>query len=170
LIASRAKSIRARVFTFADMPPSGSPQLTAAESSLLLKWLDAGTPEFANQSPSGVSTGTGTGTGTGTDPLPVGPKFSEIKDKIFAAHDCLDCHGPQQTRRKQIHTVAKLLESGYIVVGEPQNSPLYTALIRDESDSKFMPRGGDRLPESEIKLIEQWIKDGAPDDTVSPGP
>ncbi|MCB1232604.1 MAG: hypothetical protein KDN19_20315 [Verrucomicrobiae bacterium] len=52
--------------------------------------------------------------------------------------------------------------------GNPEESGFLEQLKLPPGDSDFMPRKGDPLPESEIKLIEKWIAEGAIVDAKKP--
>jgi WD40 repeat protein len=88
---------------------------------------------------------------------------------IFQQH-CQGCHQPAKAGGGFNMTVyADLLKKGDrdkpgIVPGKPDASFL-VELIRPEDGKSEMPRGKDPLPDPQIKLIVDWIAQGAADDT-----
>src|SRR5262245_11138799 len=95
--------------------------------------------------------------------------YTQIRP-IFQQH-CQGCHQPAKAGGSYSMTVyADLLKKGErdkpgIVPGKLAESYLFQ-LIRPGGDSKLaMPKGKDPLPEFQIKLISDWISQGATDDT-----
>ena len=79
---------------------------------------------------------------------------------------CLTCHGPEKSKGGfRLDTFEALLKAGEsksasVVSGKPQQSELFRRItIKDEDDR--MPQKADPLPETEIVLIERWLKEGA---------
>jgi WD40 repeat protein len=88
---------------------------------------------------------------------------------IFQAN-CHGCHQPAFDNGDYVMTDFEGLvkggesEAASIVAGEPEESYLIE-LITPLDGSAEMPKGKKPLSESEIKLIERWIAEGAVDDT-----
>ena len=90
--------------------------------------------------------------------------FTQDIEPILQAH-CIDCHGPdEQESQFRLDRLATMLSGGNsgepaVVPGKPDESFLLK-LIQHKERGKEMPPDGS-LSKSEIKLIEQWIADGA---------
>ena len=88
---------------------------------------------------------------------------------IFQQH-CQGCHQPAKPQGGYVMTAhADLLKKGErdkpgVVPGKPQESYLLQ-LIRPADGKTEMPKGKDPLPEFQVKLIADWIAQGAVDDT-----
>lgn len=75
---------------------------------------------------------------------------------------CVKCHGGEKTQHglslKTYDDVMAGSENGYVIVpGDPVNSVLIDLITKGK-----MPKQGPRLLPAEIKLITEWVKDGAP--------
>lgn len=88
--------------------------------------------------------------------------------RILAQH-CLECHGPDADQREaglQLHAPASAtrpLPSGHtaVVPGKPEHSELLTRITAPD-DSRMPPaESGRRLDRREIRLLREWISDGA---------
>ncbi len=79
---------------------------------------------------------------------------------------CIACHGGvKQSGELSMMTLEDLLkagESGHlaIVPGKPNESELYKRLITNDEEER-MPYGEKPLPRAEIKILKQWIEEGA---------
>src|SRR5207248_6731623 len=100
------------------------------------------------------------------------PKVSYYKDvrPIFAQH-CNGCHQPAKPGGGFVMTAhPDLLKAGErekpgVVPGKPDRSYLLEQ-IRAHPDGKAeMPKGRDPLPPAQVKLVADWIAQGAADDT-----
>ena len=90
---------------------------------------------------------------------------------LFKAR-CVACHGEKPGKLKgdfDLRSSEGLLAGGEsekpsVVPGKPLESPLYLAVTRKyEDDWKAMPpKDNDRLSETELKHIHDWIAGGAP--------
>ena len=74
---------------------------------------------------------------------------------------CVKCHGGETTHRslvlKSYADVMAGSENGYVITpGDPANSTLI-----DMITSGRMPKSGPRLLPSQVRLITQWVKEGA---------
>jgi len=79
---------------------------------------------------------------------------------------CITCHGGvKQSGELSMMTRAEVLKSGEsgrttIVPGDPEASEFYRRLVTND-DEERMPFETTALPKEEIKIIHQWIKEGA---------
>ena len=80
---------------------------------------------------------------------------------------CFSCHGPDEAARagglrldERDGAVAARDNGRAIAPGDPAASVL-TERVRTDDPARRMPLGGDRLPEAEIQLLEDWISAGA---------
>ncbi len=90
--------------------------------------------------------------------------------RSLLSNRCFACHGPDEAKRvggfrlddpKSLFAAA---DSGKtpIAAGDPSQSELLRRLIAaDESERMPPPEFGVRLSNDEVKLVEQWIRDGA---------
>ena len=82
---------------------------------------------------------------------------------------CFNCHGPDPEKRKaklRLDTEAGAFADlgGYhaIVPGKPSASPLYKRIVSKDPDEKMPPpKSGRQLSATQIKLLKQWIEQGA---------
>lgn len=49
-------------------------------------------------------------------------------------------------------------ESYYIIAGDPESSPIYESLIKDENEFGFMPKNSSPLSERELEKVRAWIE------------
>lgn len=139
-----------------DMPPRGQPQLTSSQRSIIKRWIMSGS-RAARQS--------------------VPPKI------VLSQHDvlpivllrCTTCHGPRLKRGGlDLRTPVSMLKGGSqgpaFVAGDPDGSRM---IQRIESEA-CPPRGSllkyfvKRPAASEVKVLRDWIKAGAPVGDVKP--
>jgi dipeptidyl aminopeptidase/acylaminoacyl peptidase len=100
------------------------------------------------------------------------PKVSYYKDvrPILATH-CNGCHQPAKPLGGYLTTShAELLKSGErgkagVVKGKPEASYLVEQIKTPDKGKSAMPKGRDPLSSAQVKLISDWIKQGAADDT-----
>ena len=107
----------------------------------------------------------------GTAPAQQTAKFTRAQEDFFEsqirpllAAKCMECHGPRnQEAGLRVDSRAALLKGSekhpVIVAGDPQKSPLMTA-IRQTSDVKMPPE--EKLDPAQIDALRQWIKMGVP--------
>lgn len=99
-------------------------------------------------------------------------KVSYYRDvrPIFQLH-CQGCHQPAKAQGAYVMTThADLFEVGDsekapIVPGQPDKSYLVEQITPRDGQRPAMPQGKEPLTEAQIKLIRQWIAEGAKDDT-----
>lgn len=137
------------------MPKSPVPPLTSNEFNLLMRWINAGAPEFSqpNSPAPGIPP-------DGNPPLT--PTFSAIHQNIFVPK-CLACHSAGHSEANI--PLAKISDlSPYVVPGNPSGSTLW--IITNPSRSSRMPpasSGISALTTEERKTISDWITNGAND-------
>lgn len=99
-------------------------------------------------------------------------KVSYFKDvrPIFQQH-CNGCHQPAKPGGGFVMTAhADLLKAGErdkpgVVPGKPDQSYLLEQIKVHSNGKAEMPRGRDPLPPAQVKLIADWVAQGAADDT-----
>lgn len=154
-----------RILGLTDGPrmPMGGDPLPEKKVQLLRAWIDHGdfTAVKASATPSGAPA---TEVGTGSSPL-----FAAKVRPILAAR-CYQCHGAEThqngLRLDSLSAILKGSENGKVVVpGHSADSRLIQRLEAKERPQ--MPYGGPPLSQDQIKVIVQWIDQGAqgPDST-----
>jgi len=87
--------------------------------------------------------------------------FATVQEEIFDAK-CVKCHsGIFAPLGIDLSTYGSIIDNPpfpLIVKGDPESSLLYEEVLEGK-----MPLGGPRLNQSELKLIYDWIKAGAPE-------
>jgi len=79
---------------------------------------------------------------------------------------CIECHRSGKAKGGyRLDTIELMLKAGDsktapVVAGKPDESELYK-LIATHDDDDRMPKKADALPEKEMKLIREWIANGA---------
>ncbi len=81
-------------------------------------------------------------------------------------NSCLNCHNPDKHKAGlDLSTYDATMDgsdNGKVVeTGDAEKSLLYKVLAHTEEP--FMPKGGDKLPDSQIEIIRQWIASNAPE-------
>ncbi len=91
--------------------------------------------------------------------------FGREVEPILAEH-CLDCHGPDQQKGEfRVDRRSKLLAGGDS--GEPAIQPrkaedsYLIKLVSGREADLVMPPKGDRLSKNQIKILKDWINEGA---------
>jgi len=79
---------------------------------------------------------------------------------------CLNCHNPdKQKAGLDLSTYDAAMDGSdngkVIEPGDPDKSLLIKVLTHEEEP--YMPKGGDKLPDTQIDLIRQWIQANAPE-------
>ena len=81
--------------------------------------------------------------------------------------NCFKCHGPDEDERKggtKNHRLRLDTPDSYqaIVPGHPEKSEVIKRITTTDEDDKMPPvKSGKKLTEAEIKLLTEWIKQGA---------
>lgn len=99
------------------------------------------------------------------NPIGLAVSYQDIHKNILAQY-CIDCHKPQNSKRKPLDTYENLMK--IVTPGEPLKSSFYKWVTK--TDGERMPYkdfGGieledDPLPPEKIQLIYDWIAAGAP--------
>jgi WD40 repeat protein len=79
---------------------------------------------------------------------------------------CAGCHGPKKAEGGyRIHTFRFLNAAGDaeeppVVAGKPDRSPLWQRLIANDADVR-MPQDDDPLDPQQLRIVAQWIREGA---------
>ncbi len=80
---------------------------------------------------------------------------------------CMSCHGsdndnPSELYMDDFETLMKGGKHGVpIVAGKPDESSMYFKLLPDPPFGKQMPRGRKKITPEAVKLIHDWIEQGA---------
>jgi uncharacterized membrane protein len=84
-----------------------------------------------------------------------------LEDKCYSCHSATKKKGSLRLDSEDF--IKEGGKNGLVITaGNPENSPLFTALILPEDDDKHMPpKGKPQLTEQEIATIHFWIKNGA---------
>jgi hypothetical protein len=83
---------------------------------------------------------------------------------------CIECHGPKkQEGRLRLDQPQAMLDSEMVVKGDPEKSELIRRITLPRGHNEIMPAVGEPLSPAQIKILRQWIKDGAewPEDFVA---
>ena len=91
--------------------------------------------------------------------------LAEKAQNILGTH-CGKCHGRGGSYSDEMSVDRdSLLRKGFIDLGSPGNSELYTIIqtgdMPPKAERKKLP--GERFPETELQTIKEWIEAGAPD-------
>jgi len=92
-------------------------------------------------------------------------RFFEKNIRPLLAKNCYQCHGPEKHKGDlRLDSRAGILLGGNngpaVTPGKPSESLIMLAVSHSDEDLKMPPK--ERLPESDIKLLEKWIAMGAP--------
>ncbi|MFA5909230.1 MAG: DUF1549 domain-containing protein [Vicinamibacterales bacterium] len=130
------------------MPLGG--KLADSEIADLATWIKDGLvwPEVATES---------------GKPVAVLTEFFESHIRPVLAQQCFSCHTSSKQGGLRLDSRAGLLQGGNsgaaVVPGDPDKSVLLSAIRH--SGALRMPKGGTRLPDTDIANFTAWIKDGA---------
>ncbi|WP_395737229.1 c-type cytochrome domain-containing protein [Prosthecobacter sp.] len=98
--------------------------------------------------------------------------FSRQVAPIFL-DQCVECHRAGKAKGGyRLDTVELMLKAGdskaaAVVAGKPEESELYRLTATHDEDDR-MPKKADALPEKDVKLIREWIAQGARLDVADP--
>src|SRR4051812_34905659 len=95
--------------------------------------------------------------------LPAEVQFNRDVRPILS-DKCFTCHGPDAANRKtKLRFDIESGTAGVIVPGDASGSKLYQRISSDNKATRMPPAyaGHDKLPQTEIDLIRQWIEQGA---------
>ena len=98
-------------------------------------------------------------------PLRAAVTYQDTIRPLFQS-SCLNCHNPdKQKAGLDLSTYDAAMDGSdngkVIEPGDPDKSLLLKVLTHDSEP--FMPKGGDKLPDSQIDQIRQWIEANAPE-------
>lgn len=143
-------AIEARVLD-GSMPKNSV--LPAENKALLLGWIKNGAPEVAGPA----------GPGPITPPPVLEAKFSSIF-KLLIEPRCASCHRPDgEAEFILLHSKEAIydLSQDLFDLQKPRKS-LFLKVLRGEEDVIMPPPPSSRILESQIIVIENWIKQGLP--------
>jgi len=94
--------------------------------------------------------------------------FFEKSIRPILIDRCYECHSVESGKSKgglRLDSRAAVLKGGdngpALIAGDPDKSRLIEAIRYHNQDTQMPPKGA--LPASEVKLLEEWVKIGAPD-------
>ncbi len=108
----------------------------------------------------------------GVAPATDGVEFFEKNVRPLLISRCYECHSAAKKIKGGLaldtkESTLKGGESGVAVMpGDPGKSRLIEAIRYANRDLQMPPKG--KLPEAEIKMLEEWVKMGAPDPRSAP--
>ena len=161
---SRLAQVLRGVQGFPKMPPRMS--CTEEEIQAVEKWIASGAEESAPlPEPGHTETPVTPTTPVApiiSEPYGVEPKkvvqFSELKKQVLIPN-CLDCHsGEQPSAKLDLSEYNLVIYSGVVKAGFPAESKIFE---RVSGGIDRMPLDSEELSSKDIKLIYDWIKDGA---------
>ena len=86
--------------------------------------------------------------------------FSKVQTLL--EHRCLACHNAVDRKGDfSLQTESALKDSGYVVAGKAVESHLLSVLKSADGEPPSMPKGGEALTAEEVRLIANWIEQGA---------
>ncbi len=152
------------------MPLTGPPYLKEAQIAAIEAWIAAGMPGAA------IAPGPQAETPPRRRPAPGEPvAWSDVAPILLKR--CVKCHTDRGLRGRppeglRLKTRAMVLAGGErvaVIPGNPGASELVRR-IAGQSQPRMPLDGPPYLPEEEIRLIADWIAQGAPDDTGKRAP
>lgn len=93
-----------------------------------------------------------------TTPPPEEVSYQQDVQPIWDAA-CVSCHGNIPPNLESGSSYNNLINGGYVVAGNAEESTLYHSLLGIEGVSLMPPAG--KLPDSQINIVKKWIDDGA---------
>lgn len=146
------------------MPLTGPPWLSDAQIATLEQWIAAGAP-------GGEGIKKEERTRRAGDPV----IYTDVAPILVGR--CVKCHGPNSVMGRapegyRLDTLRRTLDASdrvRVIPGNPSASELVRR-IRGESRPRMPFDGPPYLDEAQIKLIEQWIAQGARDAEGNPSP
>ena len=146
-VRSQLAAINRAVFVDQVMPKRG--ELTSDERRLLGNWLLLGGPLESPNPPPPVE--------------PLIATYDSIRQHIFEPI-CLDCHNPTGTGKRIMLDRQSLLDSPLVLIDVTNVDESGLLIALERSDDKRMPlakEGYSALSPDEIKVIREWIANGA---------
>lgn len=161
------------------MPLTGPPFLEDDQIAMVERWIEAGMPE-------GAVTGTpdsaaGDSPESASEPVTERPgpgnpvTFAHVQPVFFQR--CVKCHTGegilgQPPEGLRLDTYANIIEGGerlVVIPGKPDHSEIVRR-IEGTAEPRMPFDGPPWLEEQDIRLIRQWIEQGAPDAEGNPAP
>ncbi|MDX2195185.1 MAG: cytochrome c [Cytophagales bacterium] len=103
------------------------------------------TPAPTNANPVNTNTGNNTNTTAVT--------YANVSS-IFNSRNCTSCHGSGHYSGYSLNSYSNSKSS------IEKNTSKFLKSIKHESGASPMPQGGSKMPDTEIKTIEDWINSG----------
>ncbi|MBI2958099.1 MAG: c-type cytochrome [Chloroflexi bacterium] len=100
-------------------------------------------------------------------PVPATPRAASFARDVMPLlqRSCLPCHGSAAQGGLNVTTYNSLMTTGAhaptISAGQADNSLLYGVLVGPSSGVPQMPPGGAAVPPDQLKLVRDWINEGA---------
>ena len=94
------------------------------------------------------------------DPTPEQLKYFEEKIRPLFVERCYECHTATKHQGDVRLDLRASVFPELIVPGQPDQSRLLQVLKYDPNDTRMPPKG--KLPQGEIDLLTEWVKQGAP--------
>ncbi len=142
------------------MPPEDDnwlPRVSELELLIVKDWIAGGAPEFPSEDPN--------------NPTPPVVPRSELAAQTYAifVYRCLDCHPIQKPDGAPPDGGIKILNHNLllarkvVVPGKPDESEVYTLLLKAPHEKLVMPPATEpRMKPEEINTVRRWIEEGAP--------
>ncbi len=118
-----------------------------------------------------------TGPGNSTEPIDPTATFTRVQNEIFTPScGVLGCHDPLGRQEGMILSAGRAYSNTVGVAsvemaslqrispGDFNNSYLYRKILGAGITGDRMPQGGPYLSDTQIKLVRDWIRRGAPND------
>lgn len=75
---------------------------------------------------------------------------------------CLSCHNDHDHKGDfSLQSAPALLESGFVVPGDANDSHLLSVVIGNDGQKPSMPKNADPLSDDEVRILKAWIVNGA---------
>ena len=87
-------------------------------------------------------------------------KFFEERIRPLLVERCYECHANQKHQGDVRLDLRDAVLAHLIVPGQPDQSRLIQVLRCDPNDTQMPPKG--KLPQEQIDLVTEWVKQGAP--------
>lgn len=134
---------------------------SACAGAILVGGCQSGGDAGSETSKSAASQGSETSK-TAETPNRLPANFAQVKT-IFEAK-CIGCHGDKGKDGVDLRTYESIMKGGEsgpnLVAGKPQES-LLVHVLRASHGKQLMPFKQEPLPDDQIKIVEDWIRDGA---------
>ena len=109
---------------------------------------------------------TGGSSSSAADPSKPVPKVNFSSVQSILSSKCYDCHNSNEKPKGGLvlDTIAGIRSSGSVVPGKPDSSELLIRMELPTNDDDVMPpkKTGDKMSQSELTTVRNWILGGAP--------